>query len=69
MALPIKKTPTLEGKDAIRFTKSMKNVETKSISKEEYDIALSTYNEIVKNNVDLHPAFSEVLIDNFWELI
>lgn len=41
MALPIKETPYLKGKDAKRFIKSMDN--PKPVSKEEYERAKKVY--------------------------
>lgn len=35
MATPIRETPVLEGKDAIRFLEKMYDAETKPITKEE----------------------------------
>lgn len=44
MAKPIKETPTLYGKDAERFLKSIEN--PKKISKEQKEIMLKNYNEL-----------------------
>lgn len=44
MALPIKETPILTGKDADEFRKRMEN--PGSVSKEEYERAKEVYDEI-----------------------
>ena len=43
MATKVKETPILIGKDAIRFEKIIKENETKCISKEEYEKALTAF--------------------------
>ena len=51
MATPIKETPILYGKDAERFIKrAIENEKPENkISQEEYDKALESYNELMKN--------------------
>lgn len=46
MALSIKETPILQGKDARRFEKALK--ECKKVSKEEYDRAMKVYKKLKK---------------------
>lgn len=48
MALPIKETPILKGKDAERFLKNISN--PKPVSKEEYERAKAIYNELKSKN-------------------
>jgi len=48
MARPIKETPVLEGKDAERFEKNVKENEHKKVSQEEYRKAETLYNRVMK---------------------
>lgn len=48
MALPIKDTPVLTGKDAERFLKNISN--PKPVSKEEYERAKAIYNKLKERN-------------------
>ncbi len=43
MAKPIKETPVLHGKDAVRFEKIMKDNETKKVSSRDFKRAKETY--------------------------
>jgi hypothetical protein len=46
MALPIKETPVLTGKDAIRFIKRMHEADSKPVPRKEFDRMKKTYNII-----------------------
>ena len=48
MALPIKETPVLRGRDANRFVRSMCEAETKPAPRKEYERAKKVYDEIKK---------------------
>ncbi len=48
MASSIKETPTLYGKDAKRFSKKMRENETRKVSKTERDRVLANYKKIDK---------------------
>lgn len=48
MASSIKETPTLYGKDAARFSKKIKENETRRVSKTEKKRVLANYNKIKK---------------------
>lgn len=48
MASSIKETPTLYGKDALRFSKKMKENEKRRVSKAEKKRVLDNYNKINK---------------------
>ena len=48
MALPIKETPVLLGKDAKEFVKRMQDASEEAVSKEEYTRAEKIYQEFVK---------------------
>lgn len=50
MARPIKETPTLYGKDAERFTKKIKENETKKVSSSEYKRAMENFKKIIKHS-------------------
>jgi len=43
MAMAIKETPVLTGKNAIRFQKIIKENEKKKVKKEDYDRAIKAY--------------------------
>lgn len=49
MAKPIKETPVLRGKDAVRFAKKIKENESKKISQTAYKKAVDNYQKIIKN--------------------
>lgn len=51
MALPIKETPILYGKEAEEFRRRMQN--PRSVSKEEYERAKKIYDEIIEKNPDM----------------
>jgi len=51
MALPIKETPILYGKEAEKFLKRMEN--PGSVSKEEYKKAKKLYDEMLKKNPEI----------------
>lgn len=53
MALPIKKTPVLKGKDARRFVERMNTAASRKISKEERAQMLAVHEEFVKNFPDM----------------
>jgi hypothetical protein len=54
MALPIKETPVLKGRDADRFIKRMCRAETHPAPKKEYDRAKRIYEQMKqKNKIDL----------------
>jgi hypothetical protein len=48
MALPIKETPVLEGRDANRFVKRMCKAETNPAPSKEYERARKTYEQMKK---------------------
>lgn len=47
MARPIKETPILRGKDAERFTRILKENESKTVSRQEYVRASSVYGKVM----------------------
>jgi len=47
MARPIRETPFLKGKDAERFSKILKENESKKVPQEEYQRALSVYDKVM----------------------
>lgn len=53
MALPIKPTPILTGKDAKRFIKKMRENENKPVPREEYLRAQKTYEELKEKSIFL----------------
>jgi hypothetical protein len=57
MALPIKETPVLTGKDADEFRKRMEN--PGSVSKEKYERAKEVYDEIEERRIK--DAFNAIL--------
>lgn len=50
MALPIKETPVLKGRDAVRFIKRMHIAETKPAPKKEFNRAKKLYDMVNKKN-------------------
>ena len=48
MAMPIKDTPILYGKDSDRFLKEVKDNENKKIPDEDYERAIDIYKKIIK---------------------
>ncbi len=46
MALPIRETPILRGKDARRFAENARSAESRPVSKEDYERAKKTYSEM-----------------------
>jgi hypothetical protein len=46
MARPVKETPVLKGKDALRFEKQIKENETRKVSESEYQRALKTFHSV-----------------------
>lgn len=51
MAMPIKPTPILDGKDAQKFEAAIRLNETdpsRKVSRETYDRAMSTYHEVIE---------------------
>lgn len=49
MALPIKETPVLKGKDAQRFSENMRTAESRPVPREDYERAKNVYQK-TKNN-------------------
>jgi hypothetical protein len=50
MALPIQETPVLHGEDARRFAENAARASSEPVSKEEYNRAVETYNDIRKKS-------------------
>ena len=46
MASKVKDTPVLRGKDAERFNKNMREVEQKSVSKQEYSRMMAVFKSV-----------------------
>jgi hypothetical protein len=46
MALPIKETPILRGRDAERFAESARTATSNPVPKEDYERAMKVYKEI-----------------------
>lgn len=46
MARPVKETPILEGKDAREFEKTIKENESRKVTREEYERAEKAFEEI-----------------------
>jgi len=53
MALPIKDTPILRGKDAERFRDRLKDSKKRRVSSEDYRRAINTYRRALENGVTL----------------
>ncbi len=49
MAIPIKETPILYGKDSDRFLKEVEQNELKTVSVEEYNETKNAYDSILKS--------------------
>jgi len=85
MPLPIKETPVLTGKDAVRFLEHMLEAETKPITDEErreYERGKRLYDECKKKEIervlervaarmqiDIDPEFAKVIEEEFWNLV
>ena len=48
MAMPIRETPVLKGKDADRFVRQIERNKDKPVSRKHYEIARNTYLKIMK---------------------
>lgn len=46
MAMPIKETPILKGKSAVRFQKIIKDNEKKTVKKEDYERATKAFSSL-----------------------
>jgi len=46
MAKPIKETPLLQGKDAVRFVENMKNTSAKKVDSKEMERMRDSFNKI-----------------------
>jgi hypothetical protein len=49
MALPIQETPILHGEDAERFSENARTAASRPVSREDYDRARKSYEEMKKN--------------------
>jgi hypothetical protein len=56
MALPIKQTPQLKGKDAERFIHKLIDAETQSVSKTEYRRAMDIFKKMPQVKQEISPA-------------
>lgn len=50
MAMPIRETPILKGKDAKHFHEHMKEAESEAIPKEHYDRARKVYDQMIRKH-------------------